>query len=93
MRTTVTLDQDVQHLLKEAAHRSGKPFKQVLNDAVRVGLKGSAQATPPFKQPVFSMGRAKVDLTKAGALAADLEDSDTLAKVAKATRATGRARK
>jgi hypothetical protein len=29
---------------------------------------------------VFSMGRAKVDLTKAGALAADLEDADTVAK-------------
>ena len=90
MRTTVTLDQDVQHLLKEAAHRSGRPFKQVLNDAVRIGLKGTALAPVPFKQPVFSMGRAKVDLTKAGALAADLEDGDTLAK---ATRAAGRRRK
>jgi hypothetical protein len=70
MRTTVTLDHDVQHLLKDAAHRSGLPFKQVLNDAVRVA---------PFKQPVFSLGRAKVDLTKAGALSADLEDRDIVA--------------
>mgnify|MGYP003509132625 CR=1 FL=1 len=87
MRTTVTLDQDVQHLLKEAAHRSGRPFKQVLNDAVRMGLKGPAHAATPFKQPTFSMGRTKVDLTKAGALAAELEDSDILTK---ATRAAGR---
>ena len=85
MRTTVTLDHDVQHLLKDAAHRSGLPFKQVLNDAVRVGLQGREVAVPPFKQAVFSLGRAKVDLTKAGALAADLEDRDTVV-VAKRTR-------
>lgn len=79
MRTTVTLDQDVQRLLKEAAHRSGRPFKQVLNDAVRTGLQGPATSVVPFQQPVFSLGRAKVDLTKSGALAADLEDRDTVA--------------
>ena len=79
MRTTVTLDSDVQQLLKAAAHRSGLPFKQVLNDAVRVALQGRAGVAPPFKQPVFSLGRAKVDLTKAGALASDLEDRDIVA--------------
>ena len=79
MRTTVTLDPDVQTLLKDAAHRSGRPFKQVLNDALRAGLKGTAVPAPQFKQPVFSLGRTKVDLTKAGALAADLEDHDTVA--------------
>ena len=79
MRTTVTLDQDVQRLLKEAAHRSGRPFKQVLNDAVRSGLQAPTPKVVPFKQPVFSLGRSKVDLTKSGALAADLEDLDTIA--------------
>jgi hypothetical protein len=83
MRTTVTLEPDVQRLLKEAAHRSGRPFKQVLNDAVRAGLKRPARATVAFKQPVFSLGRPLVDLTKANALAADLEDQDTLAAMAK----------
>ena len=38
MRTTVTLDPDVQKLLEEAAHRERKSFKAVLNDAVRRGL-------------------------------------------------------
>jgi hypothetical protein len=79
MRTTVTLEPDVQKLLKDAAHRSGRPFKQVLNDAVRAGLLRPRSKAPPFEQPVFSLGRAKVDLTKAGALAADLEDRDTAA--------------
>ena len=84
MRTTVTLDQDVQRLLKEAAHRSGRPFKQVLNDAVRAGLRSHAEKALPFKQPVFSLGRAKVDLTKAGALAADLEDRAVIATAKRA---------
>jgi hypothetical protein len=81
MRTTVTLEPDVRKLLKDAAHRKGLPFKQVLNDAVRAGLGPAGTRAPAFKQRVFSLGRAKVDLTKAGALAADLEDAETAAKV------------
>jgi hypothetical protein len=87
MRTTVTLDPDVARLLEEAQHRSKRPFKQVLNDAVRAGLKRpAARAHPPFKQRVFSLGRPKVDLTKAGALAADLEDQEIIAKARPGTR-------
>ena len=40
MRTTVTLDEDVAELLRAAAQRGRTSFKQVLNDAVRRGLKG-----------------------------------------------------
>jgi len=86
MRTTVTLDPDVQQLLEEALARGKRPFKQVLNDAVRAGLGRPAPRAPAFKQPVFSLGRAKVDLTKAGALAADLEDAETVAKPRSARR-------
>jgi len=86
MRTTVTLEPDVQKLLKDAAHRQGVPFKQVLNDAVRAGLCRGAARAPAFKQRVFSLGRPKVDLTKAGALAADLEDAERAAKARPAAR-------
>ena len=86
MRTTVTLDPDVQRLLKEAEHRSGRPFKQVLNDAVRAGLGRGAAKSPPFKQPVFSLGRAMVDLTKANALAGELEDQAIIASAGKRAR-------
>ncbi|MEQ1805386.1 MAG: hypothetical protein ABL900_08410 [Burkholderiaceae bacterium] len=86
MRTTVTLDPDLQRLLKETALRSGRPFKQVLNDAVRAGLQRPASRVPPFKQRVFSLGRTKVDLTKAGALAAELEDQEILAKARRSPR-------
>lgn len=86
MRTTVTLDADVQRLLKDAEHRTGRPFKQVLNDAVRAGLGRSAAHAPAFRQPVFSLGRAKVELTKATALAGELEDREALARAGKKSR-------
>jgi predicted transcriptional regulator len=42
MRTTVTLDPDVERLLKEVAQQTGQSFKQVLNDAVRNGLRAAS---------------------------------------------------
>ena len=75
MRTTVSLDADVQNMLKEAAHRSGKPFKVTLNDAICAGLRPQhvAQAAAPT-WPVFDMGQPLVDLTKAMVLADELDD-------------------
>lgn len=86
MRTTVTLDPDVARLLEDAQQRSKRPFKQVLNDAVRAGLGRPAARVSPFKQRVFSLGRPKVDLTKAGALAAELEDQEIIAKAGRGRR-------
>ncbi|MFB9066764.1 CopG family transcriptional regulator [Pseudofulvimonas gallinarii] len=80
MRTTITLDPDVEALLKQAMREQGRPFKQVLNDAVRSALATPASPPPPFRQQVFSMGRPRTDLTKALALAGELDDQDTLAR-------------
>ena len=38
MKTTVTLDADVEQLLREEMRRQGKGFKETLNDALRRGL-------------------------------------------------------
>jgi hypothetical protein len=38
MRTTVTLDADVAEKAKRGAARLGKPFKSVINSALRIGL-------------------------------------------------------
>ncbi len=38
MRTTVTLDADVELLLRRAVQQSQQSFKEVLNNAVRRGL-------------------------------------------------------
>jgi hypothetical protein len=75
MRTTVTLDPDVVALLKEAALRTGKPFKTTLNQAVRAGLGQATQRNRrAISWPVFDMGQSPVDLTKALSLADELDD-------------------
>jgi len=38
MRTTVTLDKDVERMLRDAMHRSRTSFKKALNGAIRAGL-------------------------------------------------------
>lgn len=82
MRTTVTLEPDVQILLKQAMHDSDASFKQVVNDAIRQGLRPAvARARQPFVQVTFASGRQLVDLTKANSLAAELEDQDLIAKL------------
>jgi hypothetical protein len=50
MRTTVTLDPDVDRLSKEEMRRSGITFRQALNQALRRALAGSvAEERRPFK--------------------------------------------
>ena len=82
MRTTVTLDPDVQALLKRAMRERDTSFKQARNDGLRQGLQARAQTErKPFRQITFDMVRPLVDLTKATALAGELEDLDRFAKL------------
>jgi len=82
MRTTVTIDADVEALLKKAMRERGVPFKQVLNDAVRDGLRmGRSKPAARYDPPTFRMGRPLVDLTKANALADDLGDAELAARL------------
>jgi hypothetical protein len=78
MRTTVTLDPDVESMLRKEMRRRGDPFKQVLNDAVRIGLRAMKWHDEAFEPVTFEMGQPRVDLTKAAALAAELEDEELL---------------
>ena len=83
MRTTVTLDPDVKSLLTEAAYREGKTFNATLNDAIGAGLvarTASASKRAPPDIQVVVMGKPLVDLSKANALADDLDDQDFKAK-------------
>jgi hypothetical protein len=83
MRTTVTLDPDVQALLKRAMREQDRSFKEALNDAVRAGLRKPAAAARParFVQRSFKMGRPLLDLTKANALAGELEDAELIERL------------
>ncbi len=82
MRTTVTLEPDVEALLHKAMRERQLSFKEALNQAVRSGL--AAQAPPTaFHTPTFRMGfEPTVPLDKALRIAAELEDEELVRKLA-----------
>jgi hypothetical protein len=61
-------------MLRQEMRRRGEPFKQVLNHAIRAGLRSMKRRDKTFEPLIFDMGKPRVDLTKAGARAAELED-------------------
>ena len=83
MRTTVTLDPDVQTLLKRAMRKRDVSFKQALNDAIRSGLHEKQAAPLPERWmfTTYDLGVPLVDLSKANALAGELEDQELIAKM------------
>jgi hypothetical protein len=63
MRTTVTLDPDVVVEIEAARARTGQAFKEVLNEAVRVGLralKESPARDHPYRTPSTSLGGCRL---------------------------------
>jgi hypothetical protein len=78
MRTTVTLDSDTRLLVERAMRERGLSFKEAVNDAIRAGLGTAGPGTRAYTTP-RELGPARVDLTKALRLAAELED-DALAR-------------
>lgn len=58
MRTTLTLDDDVAARLYAEARRTGRPFKSVVNERLRMALAQNAavQKRKPFKIKPRAMG-------------------------------------
>src|SRR5437016_3001423 len=89
MRTTVTLDKDVERLLRDAMHRSRKSFKAALNEGLRAGLGRKAV---PAKRTAFIIKarplglRSGFDPAGFNKLADDLEADAFLSKQARANR-------
>ncbi len=76
MRTTVTLDGDLEQILRETAVRTRRPFKKVLNDTLRSALerRGEAGRAEAFEVVARPMGlRAGLDPSGFNRLADDLE--------------------
>jgi hypothetical protein len=82
MRTTVTLDPDVEALVKKLMARRHLSFKEALNQAIRAGLAPD-QPREPFRTPTFSMGEPLVDIDRALRLVAELEDQELSRKLAR----------
>ena len=77
MRTTVTLDPDVEQLLRDAMQRRRLSFKDALNQAIRMGLgrpTDSPSEQTPFIVSARQMGlRPGLDAGRLNQLADELE--------------------
>jgi hypothetical protein len=80
VRTTVTLDPDVEAKLKATMRERGVSFKAALNDAVRAGLDASAPVSRPFKVKTAPLG-VRINIVKANQIAGEWEDEEILRKM------------
>jgi hypothetical protein len=81
VRTTVTLDEDADAIVRGLMRERGLTFKQAVNEAIRRGARtGGRRSTRRTR--AFDMGEPRVDIDKALRLAADLEDDEIIRKLA-----------
>lgn len=85
-RTTLTLDPDVVARLEDEVHRQRKPFRQVVNEALRRGLSSSGRTRklPPYRiKPHKSGLMPGFENVNFNHLADQLEDEAIIAKLRK----------
>ena len=80
MRTTLSIDDDVLEQAKSAAAKTRLPFRTVINEALRAGLK--TMATPPDAVPYqtkpHKLGlKAGMNLDNIQELLAQIEGEDS----------------
>lgn len=85
MRTTLTIDDSTFKKLKEIAHKSGKSYKQVVNDVLRQGLAAAQvrESAGAYRLKPASLGGMVGDfnLDKSLAMADRLEDEEIAVKL------------
>ena len=77
MRTTLTINDHIVHSLKRNALRSGKSFKQIVNETLERGLSSLRPVSnKAYRLDSVSMGQPRpgVDLVKALQTADELHD-------------------
>jgi len=78
----VTLDPDVESLIRTAMKQRGQSFKEALNSAIRLGLTKSRSGKRYFVQQTFALGTEQnFRWDKALALAETLEDEELTRKL------------
>ena len=84
MRTTVTLDPDVERLLRNAMKERSISFKEALNEAARIGLTARGRTrSAKFTQKTFRMGASQeFRWDKALSVAESMEDEELSRKIA-----------
>jgi len=62
MRTTLTLDDDVAAVLTRLQKTKRRPFRELVNEALRQGLKqltAKPKARKPYHTPTADLGRCR----------------------------------
>jgi len=80
MRTTVTLDPDVEQIVRRLMRERNIGFKEALNGVIRRGALGSS-AGERFETATSSMGQTQVNLDRALQVAASLEDDELVRRM------------
>jgi hypothetical protein len=80
MRTTITLDDDVEKRLRQISKRTNKSFKELVNETLRRGLAAGVRPGPPSQRFVVRAKacgfRPGVDPLKLNQLLDEMEASD-----------------
>ena len=89
MRTTLTLDDDVADELKQRARHLDQPFKQVVNEVLRRGLRpDAAEPREPYRVRPLNFGlQPGIDPLRLNQLADELEIEAYFEKEARIARA------
>jgi hypothetical protein len=80
MRTTVTLDPDVEAKLRAAMRERDVSFKVVLNEALRTGLADQTAPRRRFRVKPAPLG-ARFNVDKALTIAGEMEDEEIIRKL------------
>lgn len=87
MRTTLTIDPDVEKLLEQEVQRARKPFKQVVNEALRRGLTRVVPRAHKVQLKVHAGRlRAGYDPASFNALSDELEETEIVRKAKRSRR-------
>lgn len=81
MRTTLTLDPDVERLVQEAVHRQRRSRKDVVNDALRRALAPARSGSPFRIRPHQGALRPGLDPYGLNRLSDELESESQLARL------------
>lgn len=79
----MTLDPDVERMLRSAIRERGTSFKEALNDAIRAGLTVNKSKSPRrFRQKTFSLGsEQRFRWEQALSVADAIEDEELVRKL------------
>ena len=86
MRTTLTIDPDVEQLLQREMRRTGGSMKAVVNDALRVGLgiRGKPLRAPPYEVEPHAFGfKPGIDTDRLNQLVDEMEADEFARKLAR----------